>query len=381
LPQKHRYNIDTQGFDPTIKHANASNKMNNLFPPDSQVKDLVSIIIVTFNGEQHIVDCLNSIQAQTYLQVEIIVYDNASTDQTVNLIRANFPEVNLVTSETNLGFAAANNAAAQIAKGEFLAFLNPDIIVEQNWLNPLIGTLKTETSTGAVTPQIAFMQNRNLVNTCGNTVHFSGVTYCQHYNQPIAYGKPYRVSAISGAAFLISQKLFAELGGFEAKLFMYYEDTDLSLRLCCAGFSCTAVPASIVYHDYTPTFSAQKIFYLERNRYLALFSLINWQLFMLMLPSLLLMECVSWGYAVLQGWPGISAKWQAWLDFFKLRHWLSHRRQTRVCLQPNNLITLFNSRLQAQYVSNKYRLLSKLVEIAAGFFATPALGLAKWLYK
>ncbi len=355
--------------------------MNNRFPIDSQIKDLVSIIIVTFNSEQHIVDCLSSLQEQAYQLTEIIIYDNGSTDQTTNLIQANFSDAHLVIGETNLGFAGANNEAARIAKGEFLAFLNPDTVVESNWLFPLIEAMKTDHSIGAVTPQIALMQNRNLVNTCGNTIHFSGITYCQQYNQPITNGEPYRVSAVSGAAFLIPQKVFVELGGFEEKFFMYYEDTDLSLRLCCAGFFCTAVPTSIIYHDYTPTFSAQKIFYLERNRYLALFSLINWQLFLLMLPSLLLMECVSWGYSILQGWPGISAKWRAWAGVFKLRKWLSHRRQTRHCAQPKNLMTIFNSRLQAQYVSNKYHLLFKFVEVAAWFFATPALGLAKWLNK
>ncbi|VAW33263.1 hypothetical protein MNBD_CHLOROFLEXI01-2328, partial [hydrothermal vent metagenome] len=252
----------------------------------TQVEPLVSVIIVTFNSDPYILDCLNALQSQAYQAVEIIIYDNASSDRTISFIQTNFPAVKLMIGKTNLGFAAANNLAANEAKGEFLAFLNPDTIAEPNWLHPLIKTVTTNTTIGAVTPQIVFAHDPARVNTCGNTVHLSGITYCQQYDQPLSKGEPYTVSAVSGAAFVISQKLFEALGGFEERFFMYYEDTDLSLRIHCAGLLCTAVPASIVRHVYKPAFSAQKIFYLERNRYLSLFSLISWQLFLFMMPSL-----------------------------------------------------------------------------------------------
>jgi GT2 family glycosyltransferase len=358
----------------TIMNQSATNQ-------STTVEHLVSVVIVTYNSEKYVVDCLNSLQMQAYQPVEIIVFDNASSDGTISLIQANFPAVKLLVSKANLGFAAANNQATCLAKGEFLAFLNPDTTVKANWLQPLIETLTADITIGAVTPQIVFAHNPSRVNSCGNTVHLSGITYCQQYNQPIDIGEPYTVSAVSGAAFVISHKLFAELGGFEERFFMYYEDTDLSLRIGCAGLSCTAVPAAIVYHAYKPTFSAQKIFYLERNRYLSLFSLINWQILLLMIPSLLLMECVSWGYVLLQGRQEVAAKWRAWVALVQLRSWIVNRRQKQGCSQANGLIPIFSSRLQAQYVTNSSRILLRSVETAAWLLAAPALRLANWVFK
>lgn len=344
-------------------------------------KPAVSVIIVTFNSSPYIVDCLEALQTSTYAPHELIVFDNASTDNTVQLIQEKFTAVHLHISPTNVGFAAANNRAAQLATGEYVAFLNPDTIVEQNWLSPLIETISADKTIGAVTPQIVFAQEPDRVNTCGNTVHFSGLTFCESYGKPVSHQGPHTVSAVSGAAFVISRELFNWLGGFEEKFFMYYEDTDLSLRIRCAGYVCTAVPTAIVRHAYTPSFAPQKMFYLERNRYLSLFSLINGWLLLLMAPSLLLMELVAWGYAALQGKDKRRAKWRAWVDLFRQRKWIANRRQQLNCSQPGHLIAIFSARLNAHYVAEQNPLLLRLMETAVWLVAAPALQMAKWIYR
>ncbi|MBK8901481.1 MAG: glycosyltransferase family 2 protein [Anaerolineaceae bacterium] len=341
----------------------------------------VSVIIVTYNSGPFIVDCLEALQATIIQPHEIIVFDNASADNTVQLIQEKFTAVHLQSSNTNIGFAAANNCAAKLATGEYVAFLNPDTIVEANWLQPLLETLAADKTIGAVTPQIVFAHEPDRVNTCGNTVHFSGLTYCEKYGKPVSKTAPYTVSAVSGAAFVMRRDLFSSLAGFEEMFFMYYEDTDLSLRIRCAGYACTAVPNSIVRHAYTSSFSPRKMFYLERNRYLSLFSLMNGWLLLLMAPSILLMEFVSWGYAVLQGKKQVKAKWRAWRALFQERNWIATRRQKLTCAQPTHLIAVFSARLNAQYVSNKNPVLLRGVETAAWLMAAPGLRLAKWIYR
>lgn len=350
---------------------------------DSKQKSwpLTSIIIVSYNSSHYIVDCLKALQTNTPEAHEIIVFDNASNDNTVQLIREGFTAVRIQVSEANIGFAAANNRAAQMANGKYIAFLNPDTMVEENWLPPLLETLAMNKAIGAVTPQIVFANQPTLVNTCGNTMHFSGLTFCESYGKPVSHQGPHTVSAVSGAAFVMSRELFAWLGGFEEKFFMYYEDTDLSLRIRCAGYVCTAVPAAIVRHAYTASFSPQKMFYLERNRYLSLFSLINGWLLLLMAPSLLLMELVAWGYAVLQGKEKRQAKWRAWVDLFRQRKWLANRRQQLTCSQPGHLIAVFSAKLNAHYVAEQNALLLRLMETAVWLVAAPALQMAKWIYR
>lgn len=346
-----------------------------------QDRPLASIIIITYNSSQFIVSCLQALQANTDYPHEIIVLDNASTDNTVQLIQELFTAVQLQVNEANIGFAAANNRAAQLATGEYLTFLNPDTIVKKNWLQPLIEVINTDKTIGAVTPQIVFAHEPDRVNTCGNTVHFSGLTYCEKYGKLVSNAPPYTVSAVSGAAFVMPKELFSSLGGFAEKFFMYYEDTELSLRMRCAGYFCTAVPKSIVHHAYIPSFSPQKVFYLERNRYLSLFSLVNWWLLLLMAPSIFFMEMVSWGYAFLQGKHEVKAKWQAWVSLFQERKWIATRRRKLVCSQPGNLITAFSAHLNAQYVTNSNPMLLRSIETAVWLFAAPGLRLARWIYK
>jgi len=268
----------------------------------------VSIIIVTYNSATYILQCLESLLQNSDVPFEIIVYDNSSTDGTQDLVRPYSSDVQLIEGADNIGFPAACNRGADVAQGEFLAFLNPDTTVEPHWLSPLIGMLKSDPSVGAVTPQIVFADYPEKVNTCGNQVHFSGITYCREFGAPVSDKSPTEVGAVSGAAFAVRKRLFEDLGGFESSFFLYYEDTDLSFRIRCAGLRCMAVYGSRVRHAYRPSFNnSAKIFYLERNRYLSLLSLVAWPVFILMLPSLALMELASWSHSLQQDREAIFA--------------------------------------------------------------------------
>ena len=108
-------------------------------------------------------------------------------------------------------------------------------MVEPGWLRALIAVLESDPTAGAATPQIIFADRPEVVNACGNEVHFSGITYCREYGAPVSEKSPTEVGAVSGAAFVIRKRLFEDLGGFEPTFFLYYEDTDLSLRIRCRG--------------------------------------------------------------------------------------------------------------------------------------------------
>jgi GT2 family glycosyltransferase len=146
------------------------------------------------------------------------------------------------------------------------------------------------------------MDRRETVNACGNTVHYTGLTYCRGAGRPRAdYAAPAEVDAVSGAAFAIRRGLFAELGGFDERFFMYVEDTDLSLRARLAGYRCLYVPGAVVAHDYRPSYSPAKAFYLDRNRHLLLLKNLSGATYLRMLPGLLLGELVTGGFLLLKG--------------------------------------------------------------------------------
>jgi GT2 family glycosyltransferase len=270
---------------------------------DSAIPPRVSIILVNTNELHHLKPCLHSIFQQTYPNFEVLLVDNASTDGSLEYVREAYPSVKIIQNTTNLGYAGANNVGFKHANGELVAVLNPDTRVNPDWLIELVPLMQAQ-QIGLATPKILLFDQPNLINTCGNQVTFSGLTFCRGLAQARqCYPVPEIVSAVSGAAFVIQKSLLDQIGGFDERFFLYYEETDLSLRAALAGYSCLYVPAAIVYHQYTFKFSPQKAFYQERNRLFCLLKTFRWRTLLALLPSLLVAEIVAWGYACLHG-PG-----------------------------------------------------------------------------
>ncbi len=341
----------------------------------------VSVIIVTYNSGNYIARCLESLRRQSYPAPEIILYDNASGDGTAALVAAGFGDVKLIAGDVNLGFAAACNRAAQAAWGDVLAFLNPDTIVAYDWLAALVHALTADPHTGAATSQVLLAEAPETINACGNAVHLSGVAYCHRIGEPAMAGEPVAVNAFSGAAFAIRRADFERAGGFESTFFLYYEDADLSLRLRGMGLSIVVAPASQVWHDYRTEPSPEKVFYLERNRYLSLCSLLPLRALILMAPSLALAEAFAWGDACLRGTDALAAKARSWLAIARAVPWLRERRRRYVQKQglAVYMCGAFTARLHLRYVRAGSSPLVHLAEAAAWLVAAPALAVARWV--
>lgn len=292
---------------------------------------LASIIIVNMNGREDLGRCLTSIGRQGSDLCEVIVVDNASTDGSGNFVAELFPWVRLVRTGKNLGYAGGNNVGFQVARGDYLVVINPDTEVRPGWLDALLAVFEAHPEVGLVTPKILMLDRPSTVNTCGNAISITGLTFCRGLDEPAeAYGEIESVSAVSGAAFAIRRAVLEEIGGFDDSFFMYYEETDLSLRAMLAGYTCVFVPTSIVLHRYDFRFSAQKCFYQERNRYLSLIKTLRWPTLLTLLPAFALSEVMAWGYAALQGRAHLQAKLRShiWL-ITNLRHVLIKRQATQ----------------------------------------------------
>jgi N-acetylglucosaminyl-diphospho-decaprenol L-rhamnosyltransferase len=338
---------------------------------------LVSIIIISFNEVELIGKCLSHILAQSYDNYEVIVYDNASSDGTPDYIAHNFPNIKLIRGVKNIGFGGANNEAAQVANGKYLAFINDDAYVAPGWLAPLVDILEADPSIGCAGPELMCLEKKDTILCHGNGIHLSGVAYLNDRGQLVRPASPMEVGGISGAAFLIHRDLFLELGGFEAMFFLYYEDTDLSLRLHLLGKRYVIVPGSMVYHNSESRFGLQKLYHLERNRYLSLFSLMSASMLALMAPSIFLFELISWGYCLLQGRDALRAKVRAWRDIYRLRPWIKARRSRyERKLTSAYLEHVFTPKIHIEYV-HSFRLLSQIVRVVGYLVAVPSFLLAR----
>jgi hypothetical protein len=283
-----------------------------------------------------------------------------------------------VRSANNVGFGAACNRGAALARGEYLAFLNPDTEPQPDWLNPLIQLLHTFPRAGMATARILLARSPEYVDAFGNDVHISGLTTCRGWGQPAdTCTEIEEVSAVSGACFAIRKDLFDAVGGFDERHFLYFEDTDLSLRVRYAGYRCIAVPQARVLHDHRPGLSPAKLRYLERNRWWTLLKLLDVRTLIALAPALILAELLAWAMALTSGPRHVTAKCRAWLE---LLAWLPTLPRSRAAARLTRATTdrdtlrLHSARLHFSQVSSTgaARHAERLIEMLFAVISPPA---------
>ncbi|MFZ1721820.1 MAG: glycosyltransferase family 2 protein [Microgenomates group bacterium] len=270
---------------------------------------LVSIVIVTFNSEIYLHECLRSVLENRYKRFEVIIFDNNSTDQTHTIIKKyskKYPKIISATFHNkNIGFAAANNNAIEIAKGKLVFILNPDTTVDSGFLEPLVAEISKE-NVAAVQP-LVYLFDKKTINLTGKVMHYLGFDWLRDYKstQP---PRSQEIHSFSGSGILINKQHFFSAGMFDEFYFMYYEDSDLSWKFNLLGKKMLFTPASILYHDYKyiPQESyqplKQKYFYIERNRLITMYKNYSAKSLFLLIPIFIFMELGLITFAFLDGW-------------------------------------------------------------------------------
>ncbi len=189
----------------------------------------VTIIVLNYNGARFLPDCMDSIRKVTYPDFEVILADNNSGDGSADWFRSHNQDerFRILELSTNLHFAGGNNAAAKLATGEYLFFLNNDVRVKQDFIQNALKEMLADNSIGIC--------QSNLVD----------------YSLPDGYeeqGEPREVLYAQGAALLISKRVFDLVGGFDESFNTYVEDVDLAVRTRLMGYKVMLVPGSVVFH-------------------------------------------------------------------------------------------------------------------------------------
>jgi GT2 family glycosyltransferase len=246
-------------------------------------RDLVSIVIVNFNGRELTEECLRSVFAQPYRPIEVIVVDNGSGDGSVQMLRSQFPEVHLVENAQNLGFASANNIGVMHARGRWIALLNNDTEVESDWLPALLHECRKE-GTGVVTSRIITEGVPAEYYEMNGSINYLG------YNVMRVFDDLSMVFFASGASLLFSRELVRR--PFLDEYFLYHEDVYFSWVLRLRGLVVKMAQGSVVRHHGSATTRKQPsrtiTFYQERNRLLNALLLFEKGTLVKILPYLLL---------------------------------------------------------------------------------------------
>ena len=247
-----------------------------------RVEKILSIITINYNGLKDTCELIESLPADDN-SLEVIVVDNASSQDEATEIAQRYPYVTVVRSDRNLGFAGGNNLGIKAAHGKYLLFLNNDTLLEvrgkrlevREWFLPLINRLESNENIGLVCPKIRFTWGNNPIQYAGCTP-LSPITL---RNQSIGYGEddngqydiPHPTPYAHGAAMMAKREVIEAVGKMPECYFLYYEELDWSVMIRQAGYEIWYEPACTVFHKESQATGQQsplKTYYITRNRLL-----------------------------------------------------------------------------------------------------------------
>ncbi|MCP3138243.1 glycosyltransferase family 2 protein [Pyxidicoccus xibeiensis] len=234
----------------------------------------VSVIIVNFNGEKLLADCLGSLARQTYRDFEVIFVDNGSVDGSLARARELMPEAHFIPLQENTGFARGNNIGIAVARGTHIVLLNNDTEAEPRFLEELVRAAESHPKAGMVAPKILNFFDRALIDSVGGLVMCAdGIAQGRGRGEQDTgqYDALEEVLLPSGCAALYRKAMLDEVGLFAEDFFAYCEDSDLGLRCRWAGYGAVSAPRAVVFHKYSAsssTYSPWKLRLVERNHYL-----------------------------------------------------------------------------------------------------------------
>lgn len=240
-----------------------------------------SVIIVSWNALEHLQTFLPSVMASQSPEIEIILADNASTDESVKWVNENYPSCKVVTLDKNYGYCGGNNRAAGHANGDVLIFLNNDVRVDRDWIRNMDSYFDDE-NTVAVQPKIRSHTNPDYYEYAGAAGGFldklaypfcRGRIFDTVEKDEGQYDQSTEIFWASGAAMAIRKEVFQEMGGFDEDFEFHMEEIDLCWRCLNMGYSIMYAPESVVYHlggGSLPMNSPRKVYYNFRNNLMML---------------------------------------------------------------------------------------------------------------
>jgi GT2 family glycosyltransferase len=288
----------------------------------------ISVVIVNWNGKTELAHCLESLRAQTFDGFETIVVDNGSTDGSLELLRDDFPEVKVLATGENLGFAEGVNRGIDASRGPWIATLNNDAVADPRWLERLREAAQAGAADlGMLQPRINFTDPADRINSTGVILFKNATAMDRGFDTPAREARwSEDIFCPTAGAALYRRKMLDEVrlpsGVFDRTFFMYFEDVDLGWRCRLAGWSARYVPDSVVHHRFQGTSKRHGSLFVpiscKRNRLRSLIKNGSMSFIVRGLPT-----TVSDAT-----WIAAKAGWRSWLELLgSIREAWSERRE------------------------------------------------------
>jgi len=217
----------------------------------------VAVVILNWNGSFFLEKFLPSVYNSTYQNIEFIIGDNASTDNSIEFVQTNYPSIRIIENSQNFGFAGGYNEVLKSVEADYYVLLNSDVEVTPNWIEPVIQYMEEHTEVAAAQPKIRAYHDKTLfehAGAAGGYIDAYGYPFCRGrlFNEMETdegqYNDNQEIFWATGAALFIKAQAWKEAQGFDADFFAHMEEIDLCWRLKRMGYRIAYVGASTVYH-------------------------------------------------------------------------------------------------------------------------------------
>lgn len=272
----------------------------------------VAVVILNYNGKKHLEQFLPSVMATSYLNLQIIVADNGSNDDSIDFVQRNFPHIKILDHHINEGFAGGYNWALKRVEADYFVLLNSDVEVTNNWVTPVIELMEKDKSIAAAQPKMLAFQQKDSFEYAG-----AAGGWIDQLGYPFSRGRVFDICEIdegqynhcepifwaSGAAMFVRAKVFHEMNGFDPYFFAHQEEIDLCWRMQLAGYTIMACPLSEVYHVGGGTLprGGRKVFLNFRNNLIMLAKNLPFTEMLWKLPVRFFLDAVSAWKGLLTG--------------------------------------------------------------------------------
>ena len=229
----------------------------------------VAVVILNWNGSNYLQQFLPSVCASTYPNLQVIVGDNASTDNSVEYIQANYPHIKVISNEKNYGFAGGYNKILTQVESEYFILLNSDVEVHPDWIQPVIELMGADSAIAVAQPKILSYKNKDkfeYAGAAGGFLDMFGYPFCRGRifdtveSDNGQYDDVAEIFWASGAALFVKRNKWIEVGGLDDDFFAHMEEIDLCWRLKNQGYKIMYCPGSVVYHLGGGTLNAENPF-------------------------------------------------------------------------------------------------------------------------
>jgi GT2 family glycosyltransferase len=330
----------------------------------------IAVVILNWNGKNFLDDLLPTLVQHTPPEVDIVVGDNASSDNSVEFLKQNYPQIQIIQNDKNYGFAEGYNRVLNKVKADYFVLLNSDVEVTPNWIEPVIDMMEADDDIAICQPKLLSFYNRDTFEYAGGA---GG--YIDKYGYPFCRGRLFttlekdngqyddacEIFWATGAAMFVKAKIWKQLGGLDGDFFAHMEEIDFCWRAKNGGYKVYYCPQSVVYHiggGTLPPSSPFKTFLNFRNNFSLLFKNLQKRQLTYVFPIRILMDWVAALKFLSEKKPKeFTAVMKAHWDFYRQIPTLKHKRKK---INQRKVSNIYNGNIVLEYYLKDKKIFSKL---------------------